>query len=400
MSHFESIDLVPEDPILSIPPLYRADTRPFKINLGIGAYHDANGKPYVLQTVRKAERKLAEIELDKEYQPIDGTTPFHEATATLLFGTDLAKQLGKRLYIAQTLGASGALRIGGELLTQENARRLFLSNPSWSNHRTILERAGFRVSFFPYYDTETGEIDFEAMRSAIQHMPPGSVLLLQGSCHNPCGADPTAQQWIEISQLVKKLDLIPFFDLAYQGLGRGLAEDAFAVRLFAQEGHELLVANSYSKNFGLYGERIGALSIISRHESTTPPIRSQVKKLIRSNYSTPPLHGGRIITTILSDENLKAEWSSEVESMCLRIREMRELFHEKMEKVGLGRVTTHIPHQNGFFGFCGLTTSEVMHLRQEYAIYMPEDGRLNLAGLTQTNIDPVVHALSQIFQNR
>lgn len=391
MPFFDTIELLPDDPILSLPIAFAADSNPNKVNLGIGAYQDAEGKSFVLMTVKKAEEMLLKKNLSKEYLPIEGNGSYIKESLKLLFGDSDRIHKGE-VFAAQTIGGTGALRLGGEFLTQELTKTIFLSDPTWPNHRVLFSRAGFRLESYAYYDEQRHVIDFKRMTAAIGAMPAGSAILLHACCHNPTGIDPTPEQWQELSHLIKQQNLIPFFDIAYQGFGKGLKEDAYPIRLFANEGHEMVVASSYSKNFGLYGERVGVLTVFTHGQEATKRVASQIKQIIRGNYSNPPLHGSRIVATILQSPELKKEWEQELSNMRDRVNEMRIALIAGLA-VKSSKDFSFLQKQLGIFSFCGLNKDQVHRLRQEKGIYMPANGRINVAGLNSKNVDYVVESI-------
>lgn len=397
MPFFTNIPLLPEDPILGLPIAFAADARQNKVNLGIGAYKTAEGFPLVLSCVRKAESLIVQKNLNKEYLPIEGDAEFLRCALQLLFGQESPLWQTNRFFAAQTLGGASALRIGGEFLAKLVSKTIFLSQPSWSNHKHIFDRSGLNVGSYPYFDPKTCLLDFNGMCEAIKNMPPGSVILLHGCCHNPTGIDPTFDQWKELSSLIKKQQLIPFFDVAYQGFGQGIDEDAQAIRYFVSEGHEMLAAYSFSKNFGLYGERVGFLTVISSEAEQVSKIGSQIKSIIRANYSNPPLHGARIVSTILKSHELTAEWKTALINMCERVKEMRKALVAALLVKGKDRNFAFMHHQNGLFSFFGLTPAQVQFLRDEKGVFMPNNGRINIAGLNTQNLSYVADALLSVM---
>lgn len=397
MPFFNDIPLLPDDPILGLPIAFAADPRPNKINLGIGAYKTAEGHPLVLASVRKAESLLLQKHLNKEYLPIEGDSEFLRCSLQLLLGKDCSLWQTHSYFAAQTVGGASALRVGGEFLTKLISKTVFISQPSWSNHKQIFERAGLIVGSYPYFDVNTYLLDFSGMCEAIKNMPPGSIILLHGCCHNPTGIDPTFEQWKELSDLIKKQQVIPFFDIAYQGFGHGLDLDAQAIRHFVNEGHEMLIAYSFSKNFGLYGERVGLLAIICSSVEKVPTIASQIKSLIRGNYSNPPLHGARIVSTVLKSHELTLEWKKELNNMGERVKEMRKALIAALLVKGQDRNFAYMNQQTGLFSFTGLNPEQVQFLRKEKAIYMPNNGRINIAGLNTQNVAYVAEALSSVM---
>lgn len=397
MPFFNDIPELPTDPILGLPILFAADSRPNKINLGVGAYKTAEGQPIVLTSVRKAENQILQKRLNKEYLPIDGDVELLRCALMLLLGSESPLLQTGNFFAAQTVGGASALRIGGEFLSKLISKTIFLSQPSWSNHKQIFERAGFNVGSYPYFQPQTCLLDYLGMCEAIKNMPAGSVILLHGCCHNPTGIDPTLEQWKELSELIKKQQLIPFFDIAYQGFGQDLDQDAEAIRYFVKEGHEMLVAYSFSKNFGLYGERVGFLTVTCAKKESVPKVGSQIKSIIRANYSNPPLHGARIVSTILKSHELTLEWKTELNNMSERIREMRKALIAALLVKGQDRNFAFMHQQNGLFSFTGLNPEQVQRLRDEKAIYMPSNGRINIAGLNTQNVSYVAAALLSVM---
>jgi aspartate/tyrosine/aromatic aminotransferase len=397
MPFFNDIPQLPDDPILGLPQAFAADPRPHKINLGIGSYKTAEGQPLVLTSVRKAESLLLQKHLNKEYLPIEGDADFLRCALPLLLGPDSPLWQSGNFFAAQSVGGASALRIGGEFLAKLVSKTIFSSQPSWSNHKQIFERAGLNVGSYPYCNPKTCLFDYQGMCDAIKNMPPGSVILLHGCCHNPTGIDPTFEQWKELSDLIKKQQLIPFFDIAYQGFGQDLDLDAQAIRYFVNEGHEMLIAYSFSKNFGLYGERVGFLTVVCSTAERIPKIGSQIKSLIRANYSNPPLHGARIVSTILKSHELTLEWKTELSNMRERVKEMRKALIAALLVKGQDRNFAFMHQQNGLFSFLGINPEQVQYLRKEKAIYMPNSGRINIAGLNTQNISDVAEALLSVM---
>jgi len=396
MSFFESVTQLPEDPIFKLPILFAQDTHPNKVNLGVGSYRDSNNAALVLPSVKKAEQNIIALERNKEYLPIEGDSAFLKVTTEFLFGKGFLETFAGGFFISQSLGGTGALRLGGEFLSQETSKTIFISTPTWPNHKGVFTRAGMNVHFYPYYDETSHRLNFDKMCSSIAEMPPGSTILLHVNCHNPTGIDPSFEQWKELSKLIKKQKIIPFFDFAYQGFVDNPDEDAKVIRYFAAQGHEMLVANSFSKNFGLYGERIGALCVLTQHKEVKNRVASQVKQIIRNNYSNPSLHGAHIIAEILQNEFLKKEWEQDLATMRNRIKEMRQGLINGLEK-GSNINWDFLKRQNGFFSFSGLNEEQVQQLILTYGIFMPTNGRINVAGLTQNNIDYVIQAILNVI---
>lgn len=392
MSFFSNFTLIPEDPILSLPVAFTADSRLNKVNLGIGAYKTAEGKSLVLTSVQEAEQLILKKQTNKDYLPIDGDKEFLKHALQLLLGKEMPILNSDCLFAAQTVGGSGALRVGGELLSQLKTPIIFLSEPSWPNHQHIFQRAGLTIKSYPYLDPVSCQLDFDGMVNAIKNMPPFSIILLHGCCHNPTGVNPSFEQWKELSRVVKKHQIIPFFDIAYQGFGEDLNKDAESIRYFVNEGHEMLIAYSFAKNFGLYGERVGFLAVISSHVDVSQRVGSQVKSLIRGNYSTPPVHGAKIVSTVLSSPPLYSQWEHELANMRDRVKEMRAALIATLLAKDSNKDYSYMYQQSGLFSFCGLTPDQVIRLRHEKGIYMPTNGRINIAGLNTQNMNYVAES--------
>lgn len=394
-SFLESIDLAPDDSILILPILYSKDARTLKVNLGIGSYQTAEGKPYVLETVRKAEKILATKELNKEYQPIDGQSEYIEEGLKLVLGTKFERE---KIFACQTIGGTGALNLAANFLSQEVSRHIYLPDPTWSNHLQIFASTGLKVLRYPYYDAKTHSIDFQLLSDFIKTLPPGSSIVLHSSCQNPSGADLRFREWQELSQLILKQQIFPIFDNAYQGFGEGMEEDAKPIRQFLADGHEMLVATSYSKNFGLYGERAGHFTLVAHKEVTARRCASHIKQIIRTIYSSPPLHTARIVSTILSDPELKKGWLEEVNNMKIRIDAMRESLASGLEAKGCREDFSHLRTEKGFFSLLGIDLEKTLKLREEKGIYLPPNGRINIAGLNPSNLEYVTDSICSIFK--
>lgn len=393
MSLFEQVELLPPDPLFGLEARYKKDKNPNKVDLTVGVYRDASLKTRTLRSVSEAEKVLLRVEENKGYLPIGGQESFIKSAQNLIFGELFCKEVEGRLFGAQSLGGTGGLRIGGEFLKKEVTDRVYVSDPTWPNHYGVFERCGMTVEKYPYYNNETQTIDYERMLNFLAQVPEKSVIVFHGCCHNPTGCDLNPAQWREVSALILKHKLIPFFDFAYQGFGKGIEEDAWAIRHFAEKGHEMFVASSYSKNFGLYGERIGCLSILSKNEQLNQNVASVVKKLIRTNYSNPPRHGAGIITTILQDVGLKEMWMGEVDQMRTRIEGLRsELSDALAAQFGKDKFS-FIKRRQGLFSMLGLNKDQVERLRDEYAVYCAGSSRVNLSGLSEENLTYVIEAI-------
>ncbi|MEJ4043372.1 amino acid aminotransferase [Erwinia sp. SLM-02] len=395
---FERIAAAPADPILGLADLFRADDRPNKINLGIGVYKDETGKTPVLTSVKKAEQYLLENETTKNYLSIDGIADFGRCTQELLFSADSALISAKRARTAQTPGGTGALRIAADFIAnQTSATRVWVSNPSWPNHKNVFAAAGLEVCEYAYYDAANHALDFDALVSSLSEAQAGDVVLFHGCCHNPTGIDPTAAQWEELAKLSLGKGWLPLFDFAYQGFARGLEEDAEGLRIFAASHQELIVCSSYSKNFGLYNERVGAFTLVAAEATVADTAFSQVKATIRANYSNPPSHGAAVVATILSNSALRALWEQELADMRQRIQRMRQLFVNTLQDKGAKGDFSFIINQNGMFSFSGLTKDQVVRLREEFGVYAVNSGRVNVAGMTPDNMSPLCEAIVAVL---
>ncbi|MDN4626393.1 amino acid aminotransferase [Erwinia sp. DT-104] len=395
---FERIAAAPADPILGLADLYRADDRPDKINLGIGVYKDETGKTPVLTSVKKAEQYLLENETTKNYLSIDGLADFGKCTQALLFGKDNAILRDKRARTAQTPGGTGALRVAADFIAaQTGARRVWVSNPSWPNHKNVFQSAGLEVCEYQYYDAASHSLDFDGMLNALREAQAGDIVLFHGCCHNPTGIDPTAAQWQELAEMSLAKGWLPLFDFAYQGFARGLEEDAEGLRIFAAGHQELIVASSYSKNFGLYNERVGAFTLVASAADIADTAFSQVKATIRANYSNPPAHGAAVVATILGNDALRTLWEQELTDMRQRIHRMRQLFVNTLQEKGAKGDFSFIINQNGMFSFSGLTKDQVIRLREEFGVYAVNSGRVNVAGMTPDNMAPLCEAIAAVL---
>lgn len=395
---FSQVSQAPADPILGLTDAFKADPRGHKVNLGVGIYKDESGQTPVLTSVKKAEAKLLEIEKSKNYLGIEGVQAYNQVVQTLLFGENNSLVVDSRVVTAQAPGGTGALRVAAEFLaTNTTSKTIWVSNPTWANHQNIFETAGLAVKQYQYYAAQTHDMDFDAMVADLSEAEQGDIVLLHGCCHNPTGIDLNIEQWKVIAQLCLEKALLPLFDFAYQGFGIGIEEDAQGLRAVAAVVPELLVANSFSKNFGLYNERIGAVTLVAQDQETAARSFSQIKRTIRANYSNPPAHGGLIVSTILTDADLRQEWESELTAMRLRIAEMRLLFVESLKAEGVTQDFSFISRQNGMFSFSGLNKEQVNRLREEFAIYIVGSGRISVAGLTKDNMPSVCKAIAQVL---
>ncbi len=397
-SLFASVEMAPRDPILGITEAFVTDKNPNKVNLGVGVYYDDNGKVPLLQCVRRAEAQLAELAAPRTYLPIDGLAAYDRAVQDLVFGADSAVVREKRAITAQALGGTGALKLGADFLKRFSPNsEVWISDPSWENHRALFEAAGFKVNSYAYYDPATRGVNFDGMLAALKSMPAGAIAVLHACCHNPTGADLTEAQWDEVIKVVTERGLIPFLDMAYQGFGDGIAEDGKVVRKFADTGAALFVSNSFSKSFSLYGERVGALSIVSTSAEESARVLSQLKRVIRTNYSNPPLHGGQVVATVLSNPELRQMWEDELGGMRVRIREMRQSLADKLKQKAPGQDFDFVVKQRGMFSYSGLTKEQVGRLRDEFSVYAIDTGRICVAALNSKNIDAVTDAIAKVL---
>lgn len=397
-SLFASVELAPRDPILGLNEQYNADPRDTKVNLGVGVYYDDQGRLPLLQAVHQAELQLAQQGAARGYLPIDGIPGYNKGAQTLLFGSDSEQVASGRVLTAQSLGGTGALKLGADFLKQLLPdSRVMISNPSWENHRALFERAGFQVDSYPYYDAATHGLDFEGMRTALDGLPAGTIVVLHACCHNPTGVDPDASQWQDIARIVKQRKLVPFLDIAYQGFGDGLQEDASVVRLFAQADITMLISSSFSKSFSLYGERVGALTLVSSSHEESERVLSQLKRVIRTNYSNPPTHGASIVSAVLNTPELFAVWEEELGGMRTRIRSMRDQLVQKLAALGVDKDFSFVLQQRGMFSYSGLTSAQVDRLREEHGIYAVSSGRICVAALNSGNIDYVAKAIADVL---
>ena len=400
-SVLENIKMAPKDPILGVTEAYNADQNPKKVNLGVGVYTDDNGKVPVLQCVRRAEQKLAETAMPRNYLPIDGLAIYDRAVQETLFGADSPAVKDGRIVTVQTLGGTGGLKVGGDFLRRVNpGADIYISDPSWENHRAIFEYAGFTVKTYPYYDPATNGLKFDAMLAALDQLPSGAIVLLHACCHNPTGVDLSAAQWEKVITVVNKRALVPFLDIAYQGFAEGLEADAATIRRFTAECPAVFVSSSFSKSLSLYGERVGALSIVTASKDEAARTLSQLKRVIRTNYSNPPTHGGQAVALVLTTPELRKQWDQELGQMRERIKVMRREFVEKVRALRADFDLSFIVDQRGMFSYSGLTKEQVHQLRDEYSIYAIDSGRICVASLNSTNIDYVAQAVAKVLVQR
>ena len=397
MSFFANVEQVPGDPILGLTEAYNADSRPNKVNLGVGIYYDENGRIPLLRAVQKIEQQLALDAKPRGYLPIDGLAAYDKATQDLLFGAESALVASGRVATSQTVGGSGALRVGADLLKKLlPTSTIAISNPSWENHRAVFCAAGFEVVDYTYFDAASHGLNFDGMLADLAKLEPGTVVLLHACCHNPTGADLSREQWKQLAGLLKERNLFPFVDIAYQGFDKGIEADAYAVRLLAAEGIDTyVVASSYSKSFSLYGERVGALSVVSATAAEAKAVQSQVKRIIRTIYSSPSTHGAALVAGVLTSPELRDVWEQELTEMRERIHALRAGLVAKLAALGAPEFE-FIQRQAGMFSYSGLTKSQVDRLRDEFAIYAVGTGRICVAALSQRNLDYVAQAVATV----
>jgi len=386
--------MAPGDPILGVTEAYVADKNPKKVNLGVGVYYDDNGKIPLLECVRRAEEQRMKTSPHRGYLPIDGLAAYDGAVQELLFSSKK-----ETIVTVQALGGTGGLRVGADFLKQLNSgAQVWISDPSWENHRQLFEAAGFKVNSYAYYDPKTHGLDFPAMARDLNALPAGSIVVLHSCCHNPTGADLTQENWRSVLEIVRSRGLIPFLDLAYQGFAEGLEADAYAARLFAGEMAPVFLASSFSKSFSLYGERIGALSVVTGSADEAKRVLSQLKRVVRANYSNPPTHGGQIVATVLTSPELRQLWEKELGGMRERMKAMRRLLVEKIKARVPAADFSFVLKQRGLFSYSGLTKEQVRRLRDESSIYAIDSGRICIAALTSGNIDYVADAIASVIK--
>ena len=398
-SLFESVELAPRDPILGLNEQYNADSRPGKVNLGVGVYYDDEGRIPLLKAVHKAEVARVDAAAPRGYLPIEGIKAYNSGAQRLLLGEGSPLLTSGRVLTAQALGGTGALKIGADFLKWlKPSAQVAISNPSWENHRALFERAGFPVNTYRYYDAATHGLDFQGMVDDFNQLPAGTIVILHACCHNPTGVDPTFEQWKQIARIVKERELVPFLDIAYQGFGDGLEEDASVVRHFADQDITMLVSSSFSKSFSLYGERVGALTLICSSSEESERVLSQLKRVIRTNYSNPPTHGGTIVSMVLNTPELFQLWTDELAGMRNRIRSMRSQLVEKLAAAGVDRNFDFVLQQRGMFSYSGLTKEQVDRLREEHGVYAVSSGRICVAALNSGNIDYVAKSVAAVLK--
>ncbi|WLI44485.1 aspartate/tyrosine/aromatic aminotransferase [Pseudomonas beijingensis] len=398
MSLFSAVELAPRDPILGLNEAFNADTRTNKVNLGVGVYCNEEGRIPLLRAVVEAETARVAQHVSRGYLPIDGIAAYDQAVQTLLFGKDSPLITSGRVITTQAVGGTGALKIGADFLKQLLPDAVVaISDPSWENHRALFETAGFPVQNYRYYDAATHDVNRSGLLEDLNALPDRSIVVLHACCHNPTGVDLSPEDWKNVLAVVKAKNHVPFLDMAYQGFGEGIDEDAAAVRLFAESGLTFFASSSFSKSFSLYGERVGALSIVSESKEESARVLSQVKRVIRTNYSNPPTHGASIVAAVLNSPELRAQWEAELAEMRLRIRGMRDQMADMLAKAAPQHDFSFVARQSGMFSYSGLTVEQVTRLRNEFGIYALDTGRICVAALNQNNIDAVTKAIVQVI---
>lgn len=395
---FEHVDAYAGDPILTLVETFNKDTRESKVNLGIGLYYDEAGRIPLLESVRQAEAARAAQPAARPYQPMEGAANYRQAVQHLLFGAEHPAVKEGRIATIQTIGGSGAIKIGADLLKRYfPASEVWVSSPTWDNHRSMFEGAGFKVHDYPYYDASTGGVNFAAMLDTLKSLPAKSIVLLHPCCHNPTGVDLNQEQWLQVIAVAKANQLIPFMDIAYQGFGDGLDEDAFAIRAMTEAGVSFLLSNSFSKNLSLYGERCGGLSVICQNAEEANRVLGQMKFTVRRNYSSPPTHGGQVTAAVMNTAELRTIWEGEVAEMRVRIKAMRQKLVDGLKAAGVTKDMSFITTQIGMFSYSGLSKDQMVRLRSEFGVYGTDTGRMCVAALNSKNIDYVCQAIAKVI---
>ena len=398
MSLFTAVEMAPRDPILGLNEQFNTDTNPAKVNLGVGVYYDDAGKLPLLQCVQAAEKAMMETPKPRGYLPIDGIAAYDAAVRTLVFGAESEPVTSGRVATVQAIGGTGGLKVGADFLKHLSpAAKVLISDPSWENHRALFTNAGFPVESYPYYDAAKRGVNFESMLAALNAAAAGTIVVLHACCHNPTGYDITAAQWDQVISAVKARNLTPFLDMAYQGFGHGIAEDGAVIGKFVAAGLNFFVSTSFSKSFSLYGERVGALSVLCQDKEEASRVLSQLKIAIRTNYSNPPIHGGAVVAAVLGNPELRALWEKELGEMRVRIKQMRTLLVEKLKAAGVRQDMSFITSQIGMFSYSGLNKDQMVRLRNEFGVYGTDTGRMCVAALNSQNIDHVCASIAKVL---
>ncbi|MDB5733034.1 MAG: aromatic amino acid aminotransferase [Variovorax sp.] len=398
MSMFTAVEMAPRDPIFGLNEQYAADSNPKKVNLGVGVYYDDNGKLPLLECVQAAEEDMMKKPSARAYLPMDGIAAYDSAVKGLVFGAESEPVKSGRVATVQAIGGTGGLKIGADFLKKLNpAAKVLISDPSWENHRALFTNAGFPVDTYPYYDATRRGVDFDGMLGALQAAPAGTVVVLHACCHNPTGYDLTDAQWDQVIATVKAGNLVAFLDMAYQGFGHGIAEDGAVIGKFVASGLSFFVSTSFSKSFSLYGERVGALSVLCESKEEADRVLSQLKIVIRTNYSNPPTHGGAVVAAVLNDPARRAVWERELGEMRMRIKSMRQKLVEGLKAAGVTQDMSFITTQIGMFSYSGLTRDQMVRLRNEFGVYGTDTGRMCVAALNSKNIDHVCESIARVI---
>ncbi|HEY9224498.1 MAG TPA: amino acid aminotransferase [Variovorax sp.] len=398
MSMFTAVEMAPRDPILGLNEQFAADSNPNKVNLGVGVYYDDNGKLPLLACVKAAEEDMMKTPTARGYLPIDGIVAYDNAVKGLVFGADSEPVKSGRVATIQAIGGTGGLKVGADFLKKLSPNaKVLISDPSWENHRALFTNAGFVVETYPYYDAAKRGVDFDGMLAALNAAPAGTIVVLHACCHNPTGYDITAAQWDQVIAAVKAKNLTPFLDMAYQGFGHGIAEDGAVVGKFVEAGLSFFVSTSFSKSFSLYGERVGALSVLCESKDEAARVLSQLKIAIRTNYSNPPTHGGAVVAAVLNDPARRAVWEKELAEMRTRIKAMRQKFVDGLKAAGVKQDMSFITAQIGMFSYSGLTKDQMVRLRNEFGVYGTDTGRMCVAALNSKNIDYVCQSVAKVI---
>ena len=398
MNLFSSVQLAPKDPIFGLTEAYVADQNPEKVNLGVGVYYTDEGKVPLLKAVIEAEKEIVAKQSPRSYIAIEGPSPYNMGVQKLLFGEDSPLIKDGRVVTAECLGGTGALRVGGDFVRRiEPNVPAAISNPSWENHRGVFEAAGYEVLEYAYFDSKTRGVDFAGIVKSLESFPKRTLVVLHVCCHNPTGADLTKEQWLKVIEICRERDLIPFLDMAYQGFAQGITEDGLAARLFAESGMSFFVSSSFSKSFSLYGERVGALSIVTQNRDESARVLSQLKRVIRTNYSNPPTHGGAIVAAVLNNPSLRQKWEDELAQMRDRIKTMRHELVVRLAANGAKQDFGFIESQRGMFSYSGLTAEQVARLQKEDSIFALSTGRICVAALNTKNVDRVAKAIARVI---
>jgi aromatic-amino-acid transaminase len=398
MSLFSAVEMAPRDPILGLNEQFNADTNPAKVNLGVGVYFDDNGKLPLLQCVQAAEKAMMEKPTARGYLPIDGIVAYDNAVKALVFGADSEPVTSGRVATVQAIGGTGGLKIGADFLKKVSPNaKVLISDPSWENHRALFTNAGFEVDTYAYYDAAKRGVDFEGYLASLNAAAPGTIIVLHACCHNPTGYDITPAQWDQVIAAIKAKELTPFLDMAYQGFGYGISEDGAVIKKFVAAGLNFLVSTSFSKSFSLYGERVGGLSVLCKDKEETSRVLSQLKIVIRTNYSNPPTHGGAVVAAVLGNPELRALWEKELGEMRVRIKAMRQKLVDGLKAAGVKQDMSFITSQIGMFSYSGLTKDQMVRLRDEFGVYGTDTGRMCVAALNSKNIDYVCASIAKVI---